>query len=79
MKLTRLVDNYINEKDFSIQYKKGKLDIVNYSEIIDFSSTRVRVRYCDKTYDVLGDNLIISKMVDNELLVEGDISEVTFS
>ena len=31
IKLVRSIDNYINDKKFSILYKNNKLDIINYT------------------------------------------------
>lgn len=37
LKLVRSIDNYINDKKFSILYKNNKLDINYYTKIMDFS------------------------------------------
>ena len=34
MKIFNRLDNYINDKKFSMIYKNNKLDIINYSKII---------------------------------------------
>lgn len=78
MKLVRMIDDYVNDKKYSMIYKNNKLDIINYSEIIDFSSTLISVRHEDKVYHIEGTNLVISKMMDNEILITGDISVITF-
>ena len=78
MKLVRMIDNYINDKKYSIIYKNNKLNIINYSEIIDFSSKLISIRYEDKVYHIEGNNLVISKMMENEVLITGDISNIIF-
>ena len=78
MKLVRMIDNYINDKKYSIIYKNNKLNIINYSEIIDFSSKLISIRYEDKVYHIEGNNLLISKMMGNEVLITGDISNIIF-
>ena len=45
MRLVRILDNYINDKKFSMIYTNGGIDIVNYSEILDFSSSKISIRY----------------------------------
>ena len=47
IKLVRSIDNYINDKKFSILYKNNKLDIINYTKIMDFSDTKISIRYLD--------------------------------
>ena len=43
MRLVRILDNYINDKKFSMIYTNGGIDIVNYSEILDFSSSKISI------------------------------------
>ena len=43
MKLVRMIDEYINDRKFSLIYKDSKLDIINYSEVIDFSLSGYRL------------------------------------
>ena len=45
MRLVRMIDNYINDKKFSMIYTSIGLDIINYSEILDFSSSKISIRY----------------------------------
>lgn len=78
MKWVRMIDDYVNDKKYSMIYKNNKLDIVNYSEIIDFSSNKISIRYEDDIYHIEGSNLVISKMMDNEILITGDISNISF-
>ena len=73
-----MIDNYVNDRQFSMIYKNGKLNIVNYTEIIDFSSNLISVRYMDHLYHIEGDNLVISRMMEDEILITGDISNIVF-
>lgn len=72
------MDGYVNDKRYSMIYKNNKLNIINYSEIIDFSSCLISVRYEDKIFYINGNNLVISKMMDNEILITGDIDNINF-
>ena len=78
MKLDRMIDNYVNDKKYSMIYKNNKLNIINYSEIIDFSSKLISIRHEDNVYHIEGDNLVISRMMDSEILITGDISKISF-
>lgn len=72
------MDGYVNDKRYSMIYKNNKLNIINYSEIIDFSSCLISVKYEDKIFYINGNNLVISKMMDNEILITGDIDNINF-
>ena len=77
LKLVRSIDNYINDKKFSILYKNNKLDIINYTKIMDFSDTKIS--YLDSKYIITGTNLVISKMLEEEVLITGNIEGISFN
>lgn len=79
MKLIKVFNNYINDDVFKIIYKDKYLNIINYTKIIDFSSSFISIMYNDNIYNIEGNNLTITKMMDNEILIEGDINRITFS
>ncbi len=79
LKLVRSIDNYVNDKKFSILYKNNKLDIINYTKILDFSDTKISISYLDSKYIILGTNLVISKMLEEEVLITGNIEGISFN
>ena len=70
------LDNYLYDREYKIIVKDGSVDIVNYDEIVDFTLTKISVRYKNKIIIVEGRDLTISKMIDNEVLVVGNIEVV---
>lgn len=78
MRLVRMIDNYINDKKFSMIYTSIGLNIINYSEILDFSSSKISIRYNNYIYSIYGNNLVISKMMEEEILICGSISKIIF-
>ena len=79
LKLVRSIDNYINDKKFSILYKNNNLDIINYTKIMDFSDTKISINYLDSKYIITGTNLVISKMLEEEVLITGNIEGISFN
>ena len=79
LKFHNLIYNYINNKMFSILYKNNKLDIINYNKIIDFSDTKISISYLDSKYIITGTNLVISKMLEEEVLITGNIEGISFN
>ncbi len=78
MKILNRLDNYINDKKYSMIYKYNKLDIINYTEIVDFTSKIITIRYNNNIYQIKGNNLVIARMMDNEILISGSIENITF-
>lgn len=69
---------YILENEFKINILTGKVDIVNYIEIDHFDDTKVIVRYDKGVVKIKGENLTISKLLNDELLILGKIKVVEF-
>ncbi|MBR2833819.1 MAG: YabP/YqfC family sporulation protein [Bacilli bacterium] len=76
--MLRDIKNYILEKDFRVNYLKNKLNVVNYETIDHFSDEKVMIRYNDGILIIKGEKLIISKLLDNELLISGIIKVIEF-
>ena len=74
--MLRDLRNYILEKDFRINYIKNKLNIVNYEVIDHFSDEKVIIRYSGGTVTIKGENLIISKLLEDEVLISGIIKNI---
>lgn len=74
--MLRDLRNYILEKDFRINYVLNKVDIVNYECIDHFSDDKVMIRYNDGVVVIKGERLIISKLLDDEILISGTIKAI---
>ncbi len=68
--------NYILETDFRLNYIKNKLNIVNYKCIDHFSDEKVIIRYSSGIVVVKGENLIISKLLNDEILIIGIVKNI---
>lgn len=76
MKLVDRLEDYLYDNEYKIIVKKNQVDIVNYDEIIDFSLNKISVKYRNKIFVIEGTNMVISKMLDNEILITGNISNL---
>ena len=79
MKLTDRFNNYIEDREYKIIIKENYLNIVNYDEIVDFSLHKVSVRIKNKLILVEGTGLVISKMLEREVLITGNISNLSIN
>ena len=70
--------SYILETDFKITILKNKIDIVNYIEIDHFDDTKIIVRFEDGHLIIKGENLTISKLLNDELLIIGKAKTINF-
>lgn len=76
MKLLNRVENYLYDREYKIILKDNQINIINYDEIIDFSLTKISIRIKQKIIIIEGTKLIISKMLEDEVLVTGNVSNI---
>ena len=72
------VMRYINDTDFQIVYINNELDVVNYDRINYMEDDKISLSYKAGTIVVLGDNLRVKKLLDNEIVIVGDIRNLDF-
>ncbi|MDD6879502.1 MAG: YabP/YqfC family sporulation protein [bacterium] len=68
--------NYIFDEQCKISFIDNKVNIINYEKIIVMEKTRVNISTKKKNIIVKGNNLLIKKLLDKELLIEGDIKSI---
>lgn len=76
MRIVNKLNNYLFDNEYKIVIKNNCVDIINYDEIIDFSINKVSLKYKNRIITVEGSRLVISKMMDNEVLINGNIDLV---
>lgn len=76
MKLINKLNRYLEDKNYQIIIKNNFVNIINIEEIIDFSVSKITVRCNSQIIIVEGKNLIISKMLEDEVLILGTIYNV---
>ena len=64
---------YLKEEEFKIIILKNKVNVVNYESIGHFDSNKVMIRYDEGTLIIGGNNLVVSKLLNDEVLVTGII------
>lgn len=78
MGLIKDMREFILEQEFKITYFNNKLDIVNYTNISHFDSNKIILNYNKGSIVISGNNLYVSKLLIDEVLVEGSIQKVEF-
>ena len=68
----------IFEQEFKMIFSNNKLNIINYTSILHFDSLKIIILSKDKTYIINGVNLVVSRLLVDELLISGDIETIEF-
>lgn len=76
MKIINRLESYLSDNEYRIILRNSGVNIVNYDEIINFSSTQISIRIKNKILIFEGNNLVINKMLDDEILITGNITNI---
>lgn len=73
-----MIKDILNSKCFEINLKENCLHLINYINIIDISSKRIKILLNSEYLIVDGNDLIISALDESELLIKGNIIGIKF-
>jgi len=76
MKIINNIRSFLLEDDFEIRIYKNKINIVNYDSIGHFDSNKIIIYYSLGYIFIKGDNLVVSKLMKDELLITGEIKNI---
>ena len=71
--------NYVINNDLEIHFINNKINIVNYDEIILMEQDRISIIKNNIIVVIKGNNLSLSKLLDKELLITGNIKLISWS
>lgn len=72
------IRSYVKETDFKITILKNKINIVNYKDIGHFDSNKIVIKDNDKDAIIKGNDLVVSKLMNDEILITGDFTNIEF-
>lgn len=72
------ITRYINDTDFQIVYLNNQLNIINYDKINYMEDTKISLSYKTGSVVVGGENLRAKKLLDNEIIIVGEIKNLDF-
>lgn len=67
-----------NEKDYLIDIFDNNVYIKNYVLIKEISYNKIRIILVNNIIDLRGNNLIIAKLDEKELLIKGELKGIDF-
>ncbi|MFA5410148.1 MAG: YabP/YqfC family sporulation protein [Bacilli bacterium] len=76
MKIIDKLTNYIYDPKMSIHIYENHVNITNYVEISNFSSNKLTIKYDKGIITITGRDLVVSKLLNNELLINGEIKQI---
>lgn len=76
MKQIDKLKNYILENEFKMTVLENRIDIVNYISIEHFDLNKIIVKYEKGYITINGTNLVVTKLVTDEILITGIIKNI---
>lgn len=70
--------DYILDTELKIIMLENRVNIVNYQEIGHFDSHKIIVRHDQGSIIINGTNLVVSKLLSDEVLITGYIKNIEF-
>lgn len=74
--MSNFISNYINDKEFKFTVYDSKIHIINFKRIITLEDNYISLLSQNKKVNIKGNNLVLNKLLDNELLIKGNISNI---
>ena len=68
--------SYLKNEDYFVTMYSNYIYIYKYQEIIKFTNNIISVKLKDLLLNIIGNNLLITKMEKNELLIKGNINKL---
>ena len=78
MELFNNIKSYILEEEFKATFINEKLNVINYDNIDHFDSNKIIIKYGSKNIVINGESLVVSKLLNKEILIEGKIVNIEF-
>lgn len=74
----RKIHNYLIDDVFRFTVFKDGIHLFNYKEILSLKNNNIVIRG-DFIIEVFGNNLVLNKMLDNEVFISGVIRDIKIS
>ena len=72
----RNIREYINETELKITLLKNRVNVLNYDRIRDITDKEISLTKGNRKIKIIGNNLKLNKLLDQEVLIIGNILRV---
>ena len=78
MGINNYIRSYIIEEEFKITILNNKINIVNYTSIGSFDDSKIIINYNKRIVIIKGNNLVVTRLMSDEILISGKINTLEF-
>jgi len=76
MSLITRARNYLLDETFNMRVLKNKVNICNYETIGYLDDNLIIINYDEGEVKIKGENLVVSKLLNDEILISGKIKNI---
>ena len=76
MSLITRARNYLLDETFNMRVLKNKVNICNYETIGYLDNNLIIINYDEGEVKIKGENLVVSKLLNDEILISGKIKNI---
>jgi sporulation protein YqfC len=76
MSIVKRARNYLLDEMFNMRVLKNKIDICNYESIGYLDNDLIIINYDSGEIKIKGENLVVSKLLGDEILISGNIKNI---
>lgn len=70
--------NYLTESEFKITILKNKINLINYESIEHFDANKIMIKSDSGLIVINGKNLVVTRLLIDEVLITGIIHNIEF-
>lgn len=74
--MRKFIREFIDSEEFRLTLLKDRVNIVNYSALLQIDSKEMILRNDSSKIIIHGNHLVLSKLLDEEVLITGEISSI---
>lgn len=74
--MLKKIKDYVIDDKLRVNILENKINIVNYIDIVTIETERICVLSRTKKIIIKGKNLTLNKLLENEVLISGDIKSI---
>ena len=78
MNIINGIRSYIKDDELKMIIVNNKINIINYKDIGHFDSNKIIIKLDNGQIVVKGTDLVVSKLMNSEILITGNFSNIEF-
>jgi len=78
MHILKTLKNYLYDENYVVNIYNNYLYLFNYVELIKLTDTNIKIKFEKFNIDITGENFMVYKMTNKEMLIKGNVDNVRF-